>query len=721
MTQVQEDLFHLHLTLQLLSNRMVEARSLLYATFFLSCFLLSKAHDASDAGLLCVRSAAVDGQTSVTFVRQWSSGARSVYLTRWSQHSTLLGCEIHSDPSVVESYRALCKPLKAQDREVLKRFDIRAVLAPDAPCVLVPQKFSAPGRGEKTRRKRSWLFPGTLWCGTGSRAHGYHNLGMFERADVCCREHDHCQHSIPALTVSYGVFNHHLFSVSHCDCDHRFRQCLRRMNDSISRMVGYTFFNVLQIPCFELQHVKRCTEMYWWGMCKRAREAPYAVFKNTHPFDSSESHHKHVHTAITTSEEQHLTKAKSVDSQRTSSKGKPECESRDPPRGDTFHRRRKTGKACRRQKNLEEESSLQASTESPTFSMPTTTSERSTQTIKKERRAKMKSRRKDLSGLASKSHSNLNASLITSSAVTPSTQQQKFDENSTITLKNTTESLKRQQKNQKPCQCQSNKTVTFQRQCKICSNQENKSKTNDLPAKLNKNVSATEQKEHKTRILINTAETPSQKTPSSHLAHVTHGLLISTKFGTTPSTDENDTRRERLSPHLRWSHTSQELLERFKDAEKSVEENNVLQKENDLKCQILKHLDDCKFKISPLQEKYSLHNTDIKTVYHCDCTSSLAAEIKSFKPPSYLSSLLVDFVSPRCFILPKQNKCPHEERCSGGFTEASDLLEALKKAEEKGAAEMGFSANKRRRKIPVRLYKRCLRLQKEFDDMSKLR
>ncbi|RVE68480.1 hypothetical protein OJAV_G00091700 [Oryzias javanicus] len=706
---------------------MVDSRSLLRATFFFSCFLLSKARDASDAGLLCVRSTAADGQTRVSFVRQWSSGARSLYLTRWSQHSTLLGCEIHSDPSVVESYRALCKPLKAQDREVLRRINIRTVLAPDAPCVLVPQKFSAPERGDgtvgKTRRKRSWLFPGTLWCGTGSRAHGYHNLGMFERADVCCREHDHCQHSIPALTVSYGVFNHHLYTVSHCNCDHRFRQCLRRMNDSVSSMVGYTFFSVLQIPCFELQHVKRCTEMYWWGMCKRAREAPYAVFKNTHPFDTSESHHKHVHTAKTSSEEQHLTKAKSVESPRKSSKGKPKCNSRDPPRGDTFHRRRKVGKACRKQENLEEVSSLQASTESPTFSIPTKRgpSERRTQTIKKERRAKKKSRRKALSGLTSKIHSNLNASLITPPAVPPSTQQQEFNEDSTVTVKNTTKSLKRQKKNQKPCQCQSNKTVTFQRQCKICSNQENKSKTNDLPVELNKNDSTIEQKGHKSRILINTAETPSQKTPSSHWAHGTRGLLVSTKFRTTPSTDEKDTREEHLSPHLRWSHTSQELLERFKGTEKSVEENNVLQKENDLKCQSLKHLDDCTFKISPLQEKYNLHNTDIKTVYHCDCTSRLAAQIKSFKPPSYLSSLLVDFVSPQCFILPKQNKCPHEERCSGGFIEASDLLEALKKTEEKGAAEMGFSAIKRKRKIPVRLYKRCLRLQKEFDEMSKLR
>lgn len=45
--------------------------------------------------------------------------------------------------------------------------------------------------------------------------------GMFESADRCCREHDHCQHNIPAFTVNYGVFNPKFFTVSHCDCDQR--------------------------------------------------------------------------------------------------------------------------------------------------------------------------------------------------------------------------------------------------------------------------------------------------------------------------------------------------------------------------------------------------------------------------------------------------------------------------------------------------------------------
>ena len=45
--------------------------------------------------------------------------------------------------------------------------------------------------------------------------------GMFENADKCCREHDHCVHIIPSFTVNYGTFNTNLFIVSHCDCDRR--------------------------------------------------------------------------------------------------------------------------------------------------------------------------------------------------------------------------------------------------------------------------------------------------------------------------------------------------------------------------------------------------------------------------------------------------------------------------------------------------------------------
>ncbi|XP_072520884.1 acidic phospholipase A2 PA4 [Salminus brasiliensis] len=120
--------------------------------------------------------------------------------------------------------------------------------------------------GSKNRRKRAWILPGTLWCGRGSSAGTYEQLGMFEHVDRCCREHDHCSHVIRPFTVNFGVFNPTLFTISHCNCDHRFKQCLLNVNDSVSNMVGYTFFHILKLRCFDLIQKRRCTQLNWFGM-----------------------------------------------------------------------------------------------------------------------------------------------------------------------------------------------------------------------------------------------------------------------------------------------------------------------------------------------------------------------------------------------------------------------------------------------------------------------
>lgn len=59
--------------------------------------------------------------------------------------------------------------------------------------------------------------------------------------------------------------------------------------------------------------------------------------------------------------------------------------------------------------------------------------------------------------------------------------------------------------------------------------------------------------------------------------------------------------------------------------------------------------------------------------------------------------------------------------CSQGFTKASDLLEALKKIEEKDTVRVRKSGYARKRGIPVRLYRRCLRLEREADVIAQLK
>ncbi|XP_030143887.4 protein PROCA1 [Taeniopygia guttata] len=131
-----------------------------------------------------------------------------------------------------------------------------------------------PGRA---RARRGLTYPGTLWCGAGSNADSYEQLGEHRDTDRCCRDHDHCQHVIHPFTARYGYRNLRWHTISHCDCDHRLKECLRRVNDTASRVVGQAFFNVIQAPCFEFTYREECVEPYLYVWCKTYNTVAVAV------------------------------------------------------------------------------------------------------------------------------------------------------------------------------------------------------------------------------------------------------------------------------------------------------------------------------------------------------------------------------------------------------------------------------------------------------------
>ena len=72
----------------------------------------------------------------------------------------------------------------------------------------------------KSRSKRSmFIYPGTNWCGKGSTASNYYDLGENIDTDKCCRAHDYCSVTIEGLSTSYNYFNYRLHTLSHCECD----------------------------------------------------------------------------------------------------------------------------------------------------------------------------------------------------------------------------------------------------------------------------------------------------------------------------------------------------------------------------------------------------------------------------------------------------------------------------------------------------------------------
>ncbi|XP_014398027.1 PREDICTED: group 3 secretory phospholipase A2 isoform X3 [Myotis brandtii] len=142
------------------------------------------------------------------------------------------------------------------------------------------EKRAAGQRGPPSvgplREKRGWTMPGTLWCGFGDSAGNSTELGVFRGPDLCCREHDHCPQSISPFQYNYGMQNYRFQTISHCDCDARFRQCLQNQRDSVSDLVGVAFFNVLETPCFVLEEQEACVAWYWWGGCKTYGSIPLA-------------------------------------------------------------------------------------------------------------------------------------------------------------------------------------------------------------------------------------------------------------------------------------------------------------------------------------------------------------------------------------------------------------------------------------------------------------
>ncbi len=83
-------------------------------------------------------------------------------------------------------------------------------------------KQSSVNPSSQSRYKRSMMiYPGTQWCGAGTNAKVYDELGDNTGTDRCCREHDHCPYVINRLSTSYSYWNYRFHTLSHCSCEAR--------------------------------------------------------------------------------------------------------------------------------------------------------------------------------------------------------------------------------------------------------------------------------------------------------------------------------------------------------------------------------------------------------------------------------------------------------------------------------------------------------------------
>lgn len=228
---------------------------------------------------------------SLSFLGKNAQGL-ALFHAHWDGHGRLQACSQRSEPELIAAFSALCAGEISRDSFIhtpgpeLQRALVtlqsqwEACRGPDESPAGAREKTAAGqsgalGMGHK-RWKRGWTLPGTLWCGFGDSAGNSSELGIFQGADLCCREHDLCPQNIASFQYDYGIRNYRFHTISHCDCDARFQQCLQNQRDSISDIVGVAFFNVLEIPCFVLEKQEACVSWYWWGGCRTYGSIPLA-------------------------------------------------------------------------------------------------------------------------------------------------------------------------------------------------------------------------------------------------------------------------------------------------------------------------------------------------------------------------------------------------------------------------------------------------------------
>ncbi|XP_071428153.1 group 3 secretory phospholipase A2 isoform X2 [Pithys albifrons albifrons] len=222
-------------------------------------------------GAVCVREAAsAGGARYVAFLDTGTDTGPGLVESAWAAPGRLRACWARRDPRLARAFRASCAGRPPVAPGAALRRALSVLWRRRAAC-------TDPAKpGAQRRRRRGWTLPGTLWCGAGDSAGNWSELGLFRGPDRCCREHDQCWAQIAALQFNYGIRNYRLHTVSHCDCDARFRQCLLGINDTVSNIIGVTFFNLLEVPCFVLEESKECVQWHWWGGCERNGVVPLA-------------------------------------------------------------------------------------------------------------------------------------------------------------------------------------------------------------------------------------------------------------------------------------------------------------------------------------------------------------------------------------------------------------------------------------------------------------
>ncbi|XP_047523644.1 phospholipase A2-like [Pieris napi] len=110
----------------------------------------------------------------------------------------------------------------------------------------------------------------TKWCGSGTTANDYNELGNAWEEDQCCREHDHCSDVIPPERRKHNLLNDSAYTRTSCDCDDKFYRCLKKINSKTAYFIGVLYFNIYNAKCFKKDYKMTvcATKRTFFSKCK---------------------------------------------------------------------------------------------------------------------------------------------------------------------------------------------------------------------------------------------------------------------------------------------------------------------------------------------------------------------------------------------------------------------------------------------------------------------
>ncbi|XP_048412563.1 group 3 secretory phospholipase A2 [Stegostoma tigrinum] len=481
-------------------------------------------------------------------------------------------------------------------------------------------------RAGARRSRRTLRFPGTLWCGAGDSAENYADLGIFHQTDSCCREHDHCKHTLSSFEYNYGVWNIRLHTVSHCNCDEMFRRCLLNVNDTISTIVGHAYFSFLQVPCFDLKPVERCVKKTQWNHCNITEQVLQAVFRSQPRYSCTQP---------------------SLDELQMGLESKPMASSA--------------------------ATSRQSQTVTSLSAGPTTRHTLLNLTQKIKRKNKDCHECKD--DQMQKTEVISQNSLMTTMATT------RLAFNSIIEQKSIPVAVEKKNGPKRLLQRNVSKALNNQMNGTMAVGlDEYISKEHgftiqgrpNTTANLTNSLDSTISGKHIIGPLIKQDTMKNEVTSSFTSARKAFNLSSVSKNSNSKSFPSGSDRKGHTPTGLQskmgnWSQS--EILTSSPSTRQNLDPStprSTALKGTSTGCSIYKPLDRCRRKISPQEFKFSYYNQQSRTLYHCSCMKRLANQMNKYVNGSAVEWLLSEFVLPRCFWLKSAPRnCNNEEprRC----------------------------------------------------------